>query len=151
MSRAARCVGAFGPGKQIFQLNIGELEELQELADAGPEEIFHRISEGRWRLADIRETIRLGLQGGGMEPTKALIMRERYAGPGHLAALKPLATNILAAALVGAPDEDEPLGEKTAGATDPSLAENSGSGGSTKSAAPSGIRRKRSRKAPSGG
>lgn len=149
MSRSARYTGPFGDGPHDFQLRIVELEELQELCDAGPEEIFHRISEGRWRVADVRETIRLGLKGGGMAPLTARAMIDRYAGPGELAGNKHLATCILATALVGAPDEDEPSGE-IQGESDPSPEESSGSHGSTKSAVPSGSRRRRSAKAASG-
>lgn len=131
MSRAARYVGPFGDGKHDFQLNIAELEELQELTDAGPEEVLQRVSEGKWRLADIRDTIRLGLKGGGMEPLKARAMIDRYAGPGTLIHHKALVTAILAAAMVGAPDEDPPLGEKQ-GESGPSPDESSGSLTSTK-------------------
>lgn len=149
MSRAARYTGAFGDGKHDFQLRIAELEELQELTDAGPEEIFHRVSEGRWRVADIRETIRLGLKGAGMEPLKARAMVDRYADAGDLANQKSLVTAILAAALVGAPDEDEPAGEPK-GESDPSPDESSGSQTSTRSAAPSDIHPETSDNAASG-
>lgn len=117
MSRSARYTAAFGDGPHEFCLNIGELEELQEKCDAGPEEIMARVIAGTWRLADIRETLRLGLKGAGMAPDRALVLVERYAGPGQLAALKPLVVSILGAALVGAPDEDAPAGEPAAGET----------------------------------
>ena len=124
MSRSARYTGVFGDGKHEFALNIGELEELQERCDAGPEEIMARLFAGTWRVADLRETLRLGLKGAGMEPARALVLIERYAGPGQLMGLKTLATNILGAALVGAPDEDVPEGELKAGeTTTPSPAE----------------------------
>lgn len=149
MSRSARYTGPFGDGPHDFQLNIAELEELQELTDAGPEEVFHRVSEGRWRVADIRETIRLGLKGGGMAPLKARAMIDRYAASGDLANQKALVTAILAAALVGAPDEDEPSGEMQ-GESDPSPDESSGSQTSTKSAVSSDIPPEKSDEAPSG-
>ncbi|MFN5211198.1 gene transfer agent family protein [Brevundimonas sp.] len=123
MSRAARFTGVFGDGKHEFALNIGELEELQEKCDAGPEEIMARVIGGTWRLSDIRETLRLGLKGAGLAPDRALVLIERYAGPGQLAALKPLVVNVLGAALVGAPDEDERAGELVAGAAMTSPAE----------------------------
>lgn len=83
-----------------------------------------RLLTGNWRVADLRETLRLGLKGGGMSSTQALVLVERYAGPGNLMALKSLATNILGAALVGAPDEDDRAGEQMAGETmNPSPAE----------------------------
>jgi hypothetical protein len=124
MSRSARFTGVFGDGKHEFALNIGELEELQEKCDAGPEEIMARLLAGNWRVADLRETLRLGLKGGGMSSTQALVLVERYAGPGDLMALKPLAVSVLGAALVGAPDEDAREGELSAGEmTNPSPAE----------------------------
>nr|WP_313518647.1 gene transfer agent family protein [Brevundimonas diminuta] len=149
MSRAARFTGAFGDGKHDFQLNIAELEELQELTDAGPEEVFLRVTEGRWRVADIRETLRLGLKGGGMEPLRARAMIDRYAAAGALASHKSLVSAILAAAMLGAPDEDHPSGE-TEGESGRSPDESSGSQTSTRSAAPSGSRRRKSAAARSG-
>jgi hypothetical protein len=111
MSRSARFSGVFGDGKHDFLLTIGGLEELQEKCDAGPEEIWSRVLAGGWRVADLREPIRIGLIGGGMEPIKALVMVERYAGAGALSELKPLVANIIGAALVGAVDEDGPPGK----------------------------------------
>ena len=149
MSRAARFTGAFGDGKHDFQLNIAELEELQELTDAGPEEVFLRVTEGRWRVADIRETLRLGLKGGGMEPLRARAMIDRYAAAGALASHKTLVSAILAAAMLGAPDEDDASGE-TGGESDRSPDESSGSQTSTKSAAPSDTPPAKWANAPSG-
>lgn len=122
MSRSARFTGVFGDGRHEFALNIGELEELQEKCDAGPEEIMTRVMAGTWRVQDIRETLRLGLKGAGLAPDRALVLIERYAGPGHLAGLKPLVISVLGAALIGAPDEDmkggdAPEGERKAGET----------------------------------
>ena len=108
MSRSARYTAVFGDGRHDFLLNIGALEELQEKCDAGPEEIWSRVLSGSWRVADIREPIRLGLIGAGMEPIKALVLVERYAKEGHLSSLKPLVASIIGAALVGTPDEDAP-------------------------------------------
>lgn len=122
MSRSARYTGVFGDGKHDFLLTIGALEELQEKCDAGPEELWNRVLSGSWRVADIRETIRLGLIGGGMEPIKALVMVERYAKEGNLSPLKPLVASIIGAALVGAPDEDAPPGKRKGRSKTPSPA-----------------------------
>lgn len=136
MSRSGKTRGAFGGGRYDFQITIGGMEELQELCDAGPEEIFDRISSGRWRVSDIRETIRLGLIGAGVDQFKALALIDRYAVPGAFFGLKPLCTSILGAWLVGAPDEDKiPSGEME-GETSRSPDESSGSETSTPSAAP---------------
>lgn len=136
MSRAARYTGMFGDGRHDFVLNIAELEELQEKCDAGPEEIMDRVLKGTWRLADLREPLRLGLKGGGMDAMSALVLVERYAGPGNLSPHKPLVVCILSAALVGA--EDEPLpppGEPKARGKGRSRAAKSGSDDSTRSGA----------------
>jgi len=150
MSRSARYQAPFGDGVQTFVLDIGGLEELQEKTDCGPEEIYHRISNGNWRIADLREPIRIGLIRGGMDPMRALALVSRYAAEGYLASLKPIVLGILAASLVGAPDEDKPAGEPEAGAKDPSPAEKSGSQGSTPPEPRSGSARARSKKAASG-
>lgn len=114
MSRNAKVEAPFGDGVKIFRLGIGQLEELQEACDAGPEELFYRILGGTWRVRDIREPIRIGLIGGGTPPMKALALVERYAGEGQLGELKELVTVILGAAINGAPDEDKPpAGEPT--------------------------------------
>lgn len=150
MTRSAKIQGVFGDGIHDFRLRIGELEELQEKCDAGPEEIFTRLLSTSWRVADIRETLRLGLIGGGMAPTPALVMISRYASEGSLTEWRPLAANIIAASINGAPDEDKPPGEQM-GEKANSPAKKSGSPASTPSAASSGTRPKRSRKPASGG
>ena len=150
MSRSARYRAPFGDGVYDFVLDIGGLEELQEKVDAGPEQIYADIASGQWRVAHLRETIRIGLVRGGTDPMRALALVSRYATEGYLADLKPLALNIIAASLVGAPDEDKPSGEPEAGAKGPSPAERSGSQGSTPPEPKSGSPRARSKKPVSG-
>lgn len=150
MSRSARITSPFGDGVYDFRLDIGGLEELQEKTDAGPEEVYQMIAEGRWRVAHIREPIRIGLIRAGMEPMRALALISRYAAEGYLVSLKALAMSIVGAALVGAPDEDAPSGEPQAGEKDPSPAAKSASATSTPPARKSGSRRKTSAAAPSG-
>jgi hypothetical protein len=150
MSRSARITAPFGDGTYTFRLDIGGLEELQEKTDAGPEQIYADIASGQWKVAHLRETIRIGLIRGGMEPVRALAMVARYAAEGYLADIKPLALNIIAAALVGAPDEDKPAGEPEAGAKDPSPAGRSDSASSTQPERKSASPRARSKKVASG-
>jgi len=150
MSRSAKYRAPFGDGVYDFVLDIGGLEELQEKTDCGPEELYHRVSNGNWRVADLREPIRIGLIRGGMNPMRALAMQARYAAEGYLASLKPLVLGILAASLVGAPDEDAPSGEHKAEEKDPSPAGKSASQGSTPPAPKSGSPRAKSKKAASG-
>lgn len=60
-----RIVLSFGDGVYAFALYGAQLEELQEKTDAGPMELYRRLLGGTWRAEDARETIRLGLIGGG--------------------------------------------------------------------------------------
>lgn len=102
--------GAGAGGKHVFRLPIAQLEELQEKCDAGPQQILRRLYDGAWRTYDVRETLRLGLIGGGMASLDAAKMVERYAGDGNLLENVIIAQAVLAAALAGVPDE--PLKKK---------------------------------------
>jgi hypothetical protein len=152
MSRSAKVLAPFGDGKYTFQLDIAGLEELDELCDVGPEEQYTRIIEGRWRVKDIREPIRIGLVRGGTDPMRALALVSRYAAAGYLGGLKPLAMNILGAAILGSPEEDKdvPPGEMKGETSGLSPDESSASQPTTKSAQPSATRRAKSGAAPSG-
>jgi hypothetical protein len=94
-------------GRQKFRLAIGQLRELQEKTDCGPMELLKRLLGGTWRLDDVRETIRLGLVGGGMASTAALKLVARYVDDAPLAESVPLAQAILSVLLFGS-EEDSP-------------------------------------------
>jgi hypothetical protein len=112
--------GKLGPipwadGNHEFCLKWGFVIELQEKCDAGPHYILQRLQIGQWLVQDISETIRLGLIGGGMEPGKALGLVQTYVEARPLLENHGLAMAILAAAIMGVPDEmpddDAPPGE----------------------------------------
>lgn len=117
MSRNGTIIRTFAGEDQFFRLAWRELIDLQESRDAGPAMILARLVVGQWSVQDVREVIRLGLQGGGVEPAKALkLVRnhveshpEELGGPDGLI---NLAVRILSAAIDGVPDE--PLGENRA-------------------------------------
>lgn len=103
----------FGDDTYTFRLGLKQQQELQEKCDAGPEFIRARLATGFPNVDDIRETIRLGLVGGGMPAAKALKLVERYVDdmprkPNHIHAQA-----ILDAALVGVPDD--PVGKSQPG------------------------------------
>jgi hypothetical protein len=108
VSRDGAVTIAWGDGEYRFRLAIGEIRELQEKCDAGPQEILRRLTVGTWRLNDMRETIRIGLIGGGMKPAEALGKIARYVDEFPLFDNILPARAILVAALVGV--EEEPLG-----------------------------------------
>lgn len=114
-------------GRYTFALPLRQIEELQEKADCGPLALFQRMREGGWREGDIRETIRLGLIGGGTEPTAALRLVERYVYPARplMEGLLP-AQAILSAALWGVED-DQPGKGQADGTAEPGLAETASS------------------------
>ncbi|MFT4129964.1 gene transfer agent family protein [Labrys sp. (in: a-proteobacteria)] len=92
-------------GTYPFALRLGQIEELQERADCGPLALFERLNNGSWRAGDLRETIRLGLIGGGCEPVKALGLVRRYVDARPLMESLMPARAILAAALWGVEDD----------------------------------------------
>lgn len=105
MSRNATIDRDFGDGEHCFRIAIGQLRELQEKVGASPFAALARMIAWTPMVDDIRETIRLGLVGGGMKPTDALALVRTYVDERPLAESLPDAILILQAALMGVPDE----------------------------------------------
>jgi len=103
-------------GEYSFALTIKQLIELQEKCDAGPPHILARLEGRAWHVSDVRETMRLGLIGGGMSPADALKLTMRYVDERPLGENVLIAQVILSAAIVGAPEgvEDAPPGKPEA-------------------------------------
>lgn len=101
-------------GEHEFLLRIGELRALQEKTDAGPLELMHRIVEGRWRVDDLFETLRLGLIGGGMLGRDAQKLVSEMFERHPLTRFALPAQAVLISALSG-PVEGEPDQGKTQG------------------------------------
>lgn len=78
MDGSGRITINWGDGEHVFRLPYKQLRELQDKTGCGPEELAERIRWGRWKVDDIRETIRLGLIGGGADPMQALTLTTRY-------------------------------------------------------------------------
>lgn len=110
MSRNATVEFDWADDHYEFRLAIGQLRELQEKCNCGPNELLGRLRQGTWRVDDIRETIRLGLIGAGKTPSEALkIVRTHVEMRPWLENVQP-AQLILMAALMGVPEE--PVGKK---------------------------------------
>ncbi|CDZ43195.1 Hypothetical protein NGAL_HAMBI1146_59680 [Neorhizobium galegae bv. officinalis] len=147
----------FGGKKHSFRLDLGGLQELQGVCNAGPATILARLLSsqpqaanvrrpdpasyplgandpdfladfnsyallrgigGDWRIEDVRETIRLGLIGGGASPTDAYIAVSTYVDQVER---YPLIDNVGVAAAIlhhalTAP-EGEKVGKPTTGKT----------------------------------
>lgn len=96
----------FADGTYAFRLAIGELEELQEKTGVGPYALLRRLLANDWLIEDVRQTIRLGLIGGGHEPVASKRLVERYVDQrSDWLNNAMLAQAIVSAALVGAPEE----------------------------------------------
>lgn len=104
---------AWGDGDHAFNIaKLGQVFELEDKCGCGVQEVFNRLREGRWKFVDVRETIRLGLIGGGLEPVKALTLTKRYVDERPWAESVLTAQMILMAAIVGV-EGDQP-GKKPA-------------------------------------
>ncbi len=90
---------AWGDGVHRFRLNISGLLELEGKCDAGVMAIYDRLIDGKWKLVDVRETIRIGLIGGGKAPTDAHALTARYVDDRPLLESYPVALQILAKAM----------------------------------------------------
>lgn len=97
----------WGDGEHKF--NVAKLRcvlELEEKCNAGFAEIYQRLAGGKWFYNDIRETLRLGLIGGGELPDKAMALINRYCDDVPFAENVLPAQAIIMAALVGVPDDN---------------------------------------------
>lgn len=150
MSRAAEITLRFPDEERLYKLPIGRLRELQEKTDCGPMELLARLQAGTWRIDDVRETIRLGMIGGGLPAPEASKLIERYVDDQPLSLAAPYAQAVLYAAVIGA--EDEPPGEAEAGEETATLSreESFASPASTEQVPRSGGRRAKSTTSPSG-
>lgn len=108
MNRHGEIDLVWGDGEQTFRLAIAQIRELQEKTDCGPMELLNRMVRGTWRLDDVRETIRLGLIGGGLEPIHALSKIARYVDMRPLSESVPTAQAILSVMIFGKDEEDAP-------------------------------------------
>lgn len=109
-------------GEDMFRFSkVGQILDLEEKCGAIGS-VLQRLRSGAWSINDVRETIRNGLIGGGMDPEKALAAVQRHVDPPvgrPLAESALLAFNVLALAVVGGPDEpvgkDQPAGARHPG------------------------------------
>lgn len=119
MSRNGEITQTWAGGQHTFRLGIGELEQHEEAIGkdrpteypAGPMAVLGRLYAGLWRIPDIRETVRLGLVGGGTHPVEARKLVERYVDT-DLVAGAALAILILSAALGIEERQPEPSGKE---------------------------------------
>ena len=134
-------------GNHAFQLRLGELHQLQEKTDAGPEFLLRKLQAGQWSASELREILRLGLVGGGLDHASAVKAVDRALGNVPLMEFKVAALAVLIAALYGPPDDE--VGKNSPVEPTPAESEKTDDGGSatlSATARPVVGRRKRSAK-----
>lgn len=113
-----------GGRENAFLLRIGEMIALEKACDAGIGRIWSRLisslkGDPSFYMADVTETIRLGLIGGGMpreDAAKAVTSALDWHGALELL---PVALSVLTASISGEGDDEEPdEAKKKAASTD---------------------------------
>lgn len=113
MSGTGRVTINWGGDEREFRLAIGQLRRLQEKTGVGPMAMATRLAGGTFMVDDVRETIRLGLIGGGMKPFDADALVKEYVDERPLLENVITAREIVMAALVG--DMNDEVGKGIAG------------------------------------
>ena len=94
----------FGDGERTFLLPAPLIEELERRCNAGIGVIAKRLFAGQFSHADILQTIRLALIGGGEKPQVADSLVQVYAADQPISEVLPLAVSILSTAFFGKAD-----------------------------------------------
>lgn len=139
MSRHGETTFAWADGEYTFRLGLGELRRLQEKTGAGPYELLRRLATGVWRVDDMRETIRLGLQGGhsvltehnAIDDLRINRLIEHYVDNRPLLSGIAAAVRVLEAALLEPEDDPVPKSPAAEGTPPSSPRESSPSPSST--------------------
>jgi hypothetical protein len=126
MSRTATARFEWAGEERTFRLTARALEDWQEACDAGPAWVWGLLQNELWKLVHVRETLRLGLIGGGMSPAEAGRLIKLHIEP-YGDNIKP-AMCVLEAVIQGVPDEvPKSLGETVVSLSPTSPAARSGS------------------------
>ena len=91
----------FGDAERTFALTPVLIEELERTTGAGIGAIAKRLFSGQFNYADMLQTIRLALIGGGERPQVAASLTEVYAAHRPINEVLPLAVAILETAFFG--------------------------------------------------
>lgn len=111
-------------GEHDFCLaKVGLILDLESKCEAGIAVVFTRLGSGTWKLNDVREPIRLGLIGGGMEPKAAMELVRNHVdlNENGLAPSVLIAYSVIEAVMVGV--RDDPVGKAKEDGPDPGKAE----------------------------
>lgn len=93
----------FGDRERAFDLTPELILELERVTGTGIGALIRRVFATDYKQADLNETIRLGLIGGGASPEEAATLIKTYATGRPLAETFPLTVSILEALWFGKP------------------------------------------------
>lgn len=98
-------------GEDAFCLGkVGLILDLEDKCRSGLATIMARLEGGSWGINDVRETIRLGLIGGGMKPEAAMAAVRNHVDENPLALSVLVAYEVIKSVIFGIPDDD-PVGK----------------------------------------
>lgn len=90
-----------GDSVRDFHLTPAMIVELERVCHGGIGGIVHRVFARNFTFAEVTETIRLALIGGGTDPEEAASLIAAYITPRPLMHGFALATDILTATMLG--------------------------------------------------
>lgn len=102
-------------GQHDFALPIELLRALQDKCDAGPAWILARLGSKQWYVDDVVTTIRLGLEGGGVDKETARKLVKKHVEDRPLTESVLTASAILMGALYGGDDDGDKGGDDESG------------------------------------
>ncbi|KAB0679515.1 gene transfer agent family protein [Aureimonas leprariae] len=92
----------FGNAEHDFRLELPQILELERSRDAGIGELSRRVMGSSYRLADLTETLRLALVGGGLDPQEAAALVTAYLPMQPLEKTLTIAVDVLTELYFGA-------------------------------------------------
>lgn len=95
-------------GRHRFVLEIAHLRAIQQYCDAGPDWILHRLKTRQWRIDDVLQVLRFGLEGGGLSAREAQELVDLHVGT-PITPHVLVAVAVLSSALYGLDEEGDDL------------------------------------------
>mgnify|MGYP000869510875 CR=1 FL=1 len=102
-NEAPSFVAFFGDGTRTFRSRPELIDELERKTGRGISGLSKSLFSGDFRHAEMTETIRLALVGGGETPEVAASLTAAYAANRPIVEVLPLAVAILETAFFGKP------------------------------------------------
>ncbi|WAJ26286.1 gene transfer agent family protein [Antarcticirhabdus aurantiaca] len=102
MREAPSHIVFFGDGEKRFSLTLELIAELERLSGRGIGGLCRSLFAGDFHHAEVLQTIRLALIGGGTDPEEAAALVATYAAPRPVMEPYALAVAILETVMFGA-------------------------------------------------